>query len=93
MAAGTNALDVYSALNSSPWTAESFGGDPEKAKACKEYVAHSIGLTSFFGLTAAIVGHSWWPVIGTILANMYMYWLYNRALIRAQNRNSTDWDS
>jgi hypothetical protein len=92
MAAGTNALDVYSALNSSPWTAESFGGDPEKAKACREYVYHSIGLTSFFGITSAVIGHSWWPIIGTILANGYMMWLYNRALGRAAARNSTGWD-
>jgi hypothetical protein len=91
LAAGTNALDVYSALNSSPWTAESFGGDPEKAKACKEYVYHSMGVTSFFGVLSAIIGRNWWPIVGTILANVYMYWLYNRALTRAQARDSKDW--
>lgn len=92
LAAGTNALDVYSALNSSPWTAESFGGDPEKNKACKHYVYHSIAVTSFYGFTAGVVGHSWWPIVGTILANAYMYYLYNRALTRAVERGSKDWD-
>ena len=67
LAASTNALDVYSALNSSPWTAESFGGNPEKAKSCREYVFHSIGVTSFFGVTSGIIAHTWWPIIGTVL--------------------------
>lgn len=93
LAAGTNALDVYSALNSSPWTAESFGGDPEKAKACKEYVYHSIGVTSFFCLVSAAVARNWWPVWGAVIANLYMYYLYTRALRRAQNRGSKGWDN
>lgn len=92
LAASTNALDVYSALNSSPWTAESFGGDPDKAAACREYVYHSIAVTSFYGITASYIGRSWYPVIGTLLANLYMYWLYNRALSRAQARGSKEWD-
>lgn len=91
LAASTNALDVYSALNSSPWTAESFGADPEKAAACREYVLHSIAVTSFYGFTAGAIAGSWWPIIGTVLANLYMYWLYNRALGRAAARGSTDW--
>jgi hypothetical protein len=92
LAASTNCLDVYSALNSSPWTAESFGGDPEKAKSCKEYVYHSIGVTSFFGVTSGIIAHTWWPIIGTLLANLYMFWLYQRALSRAQARGSQKWE-
>ena len=93
LAAGTNAMDVYSALNSSPWTAESFGGDPEKAKACREYVWHSIAVTSFYGVTSGIIARSWWPIIGVFLADLYMYYLYDRALKRAQERKSTTWDS
>lgn len=92
MAASTNALDVYSALNSSPWTAESFGGDPEKAKACKHYVYHSIAVTSFYGVTAGVIAHNWWPIIGTILANIYMYRLYYNALQKAQKSGSEGWD-
>ena len=92
IAAGTNAMDVYSALNSSPWTAESFGGDPEKAKACREYVWHSIVVTSFYGLTSSVIARSVWPIIGTMLADVYMWYLYNRALMRAAARNSQGWD-
>lgn len=91
LAAGTNALDVYSALNSSPWTAESFGGDPDKAKSCMKYVYHSIGITSFFGITSSIIGHTWWPLVGTVLADTYMYWLYKSALARAKAKGETGW--
>jgi hypothetical protein len=91
ISASTNALDVYSALNSSPWTAESFGGDPEKAAACKEYVLHSVAVTSFYALVAAAIAHNWWPIIGALIANAYMIWLYKRALTRAVQRDSTSW--
>lgn len=92
LAAGTNALDVYSALNSSPWTAENFGANAEKAKSCREYVTHSIAVTSFYGVVAAVVSGMWWPIIGTVLANVYMYWLYDRALKRGQASQSNGWE-
>lgn len=91
--ASTNALDVYSALNSSPWTAQSFGADPEKRKACMEYVWHSIGVTSFYAIVTAILAQNVWPIIGMVIADSYMYWLYTRALNRAQVSGSTDWSS
>lgn len=93
IAAGTNALDVYSALNSSPWTAESFGGDPDKAKACMRYVYHSIAVTSFYGLASGIIARSMWPVVGTVIADVYMLWLYTQALKKAKEKGSTGWDS
>ena len=68
MQALTNAMDVYSALNSSPWTAENFGGDESKAKSCREYVWHSIAVTSIYGISSSIIAESWWPVIGEVSA-------------------------
>lgn len=93
LAAGTNALDVYSALNSSPWTAENFGADPTKAASCREYVTHSIVVTSFYGAVAGVLAKSWWPIVGTVLANVYMYWLYERALARGMAHNSQGWQN
>jgi len=90
--ASTNALDVYSALNSSPWTAQSFGADPEKRRACMEYVHHSIGVTAFYAIAAAAIAKNPWPIIGMVIADGYMYWLYTRALNRAQESGSTSWD-
>lgn len=90
--ASTNALDVYSALNSSPWTAQSFGADPEKRRACMEYVYHSIGVTAFYAIAAAVLAENPWPVIGMALADGYMFWLYRRALNRAMQSGSRSWD-
>lgn len=89
--ASTNALDVYSALNSSPWTAQSFGADPEKRAACMEYVMHSIGVTAFYAVAASLLARNPWPIIGMVIADAYMYWLYKRALDRAQDSGSTRW--
>jgi hypothetical protein len=89
--ASTNALDVYSALNSSPWTAQSFGADPEKRKACMEYVYHSIGVTAFYAIAAAAIARNAWPIVGMVIADVYMYWLYTRALKRAVSSGSTSW--
>lgn len=91
--ASTNAMDVYSALNSSPWTAQSFGADPEKRKACMEYVHHSLAVTAFYAFAAAGLARNGWPIIGWAIASAYMYWLYKRALDRAQASGSTTWDS
>lgn len=91
--ASTNAMDVYSALNSSPWTAESFGGDADKAKACREYVYHSMGITTFYCVSAAVLAKNIWPIIGAFIAEAYMYWLYMRALKRAEDRGSNSWES
>lgn len=90
--ASTNALDVYSALNSSPWTAQSFGADPDKRKACMEYVHHSIAVTAFYAIAASLLARNPWPIIGMTIADVYMYWLYRRALDRAQASGSHDWN-
>lgn len=91
--ASTNALDVFSALNSSPWTAESFAGDKQKADACREYVRHSVAVTSFYAVAAALLARNVWPIVGTALALAYMIWLYNRALARGLANNSHSWDT
>lgn len=91
--ASTNAMDVYSALNSSPWTAESFGADPDKAKACMEYVYHSIAVTGFYAIAGALLARNVWPIAGWIIAAGYMFWLYRRALARAHDRGSTSWST
>lgn len=93
LAASTNAFDAYSALNSSPWTAESFGGDPEKEKSLKEYVNHALVITSFYGGASAIIAENIWPIVGTLIADAYMYWLYKRAIMRARERGSSSWNT
>jgi hypothetical protein len=91
--ASTNAMDVFSAVNSSPWTAENFGGDQTKNASVREYVWHGVGLTVFYITGAAILARSWWPIVGGGITLVYMWWLYSRALARGAARQSQGWSS
>lgn len=91
--AATNVFDVYSALNSSPWTAENFGADPEKAASLREYVRHAVLWTGFYCGLAAVIAKSWWPVYGFVIANVYLVWLYERAVRRGAVAGSDGWAS
>lgn len=89
--AGTATMDVYSALNSSPWTAESFGGDPAKAASCRNLVYQSMAWSAFYCTASALIAKSWWPIYGMVINNVYMWYLYERALRRAGKSKSTGW--
>jgi len=91
LASSTYAMDAFSALNSSPWTAETFSaGDPDREKACKEYVYHAIGFCAIYAIAAAALSRSMWPIVGMTLTLGYMYWLYMRALARGKARADED---
>jgi hypothetical protein len=89
--ASTNAMDVFSAVNSSPWTAENFGGDQAKSASVREYVWHGVGLTVFYIVGASVLARSWWPIFGGGVTLAYMYFLYSRALERGAARQSQGW--
>lgn len=91
LAAGTNALDVFSATNSSPWTAENFGGDEEKVASLRRYVRHAIIITIGMAAAAAAIARSWWPIIGAVVATAYMWWLYEQAVRKGKMAGSTGW--
>lgn len=93
IAASTNVVDVFSAVNSSPWTAQSFGGDPEKAESCRRYVRHAMVIAGAYSVTAAWIARSWWPIVGAVAAEAYMWYLYEEALGKAAETGSTDWES
>lgn len=93
MQAGMTVMDAFSGVNSSPWTAENFGGDPSKAASCREYVAHAVVISNVYCLTAGVVAKSWWPIVGMLLGDAYMIWLYERALARGTKTGSTQWGS
>ena len=86
--AATNAMDVYSAGNSSPWTAETVtGGDPEKEASLRRYCTHAIVQTLLInGFGAAIAGDGLWPFVlaGASLETGYMTWLYWDAVQRGR---------
>lgn len=93
MTSAMMALDAYSTLLSSPWTAENFGADPNKTKSCKEYLMHAVAYSMAYAVASAWIAKSWWPVIGAGIANAYLIFLYLRALDRGKVTGSTGWAS
>lgn len=93
IASCTNALDVFSAVNSSPWTAYNFANDEEARKALKYYVAHAIVITMIVNVGGAIIAKRWWPIFGALVASLYMYWLYEDAVSKGECDESESWDS
>jgi|SRR5215469_4968343 len=84
-------LDAYSTLESSPWTAENFGADPVKAASCREYLTHAVVYSMAYAVASAYIAQSWWPVIGSAIANAYLIWLYLRALERGKVTGAAGW--
>lgn len=89
----TNVIDVFSATNSSPWTAENFGGDAEKVRSLREYVYHAIVLSGITNGIAAVISGELWPLAGAGLATAYMWWLYERAVKRGMEAGSEGWEN
>jgi hypothetical protein len=88
-------MQAYGTLNSSPWTAESFGADDRRASALKEYVAHAVIFSLGTAFIAAWVAHgkkaTWAIILGSIGTNAYLVWLYNRASARGRDAGSAGW--
>lgn len=88
---GMMTLDAYSTFQSSPWTSENFGADPIKMRSAKEYLCHAVGFSLAYAFASAYLAKSWWPVIGSIVANAYLIWLYLRAFKRGSVAGSKGW--
>lgn len=95
LAAINETMQAYGTLNSSPWTAESFGADDRRAKALKEYVTHAVVFSAATGLIAARVANGTKPTVailaGVALTNVYLVWLYIRASRRGREAGDTGW--
>ena len=88
-------MQAYGTLNSSPWTAESFGADDRRAAALREYVLHAVVFSMFTGSIAAFLANgrkaTWSIMLGTIGVNAYLVWLYARASKRGREAGSASW--
>lgn len=91
LSSGMTTFDAYSTLNSSPWTSENFGADPEKAKSAMTYVKHAVVFSMSYAVVSAVLAETWVPVIGAVVANIYLVTLYKRALAKGKESGSTDW--
>jgi len=73
------AYDTMSTLNSSPWTHETFGGDPGKATSAQRYVRLAIvRSTALAALTSWLMG-SIMPLVGASVANADLFYVYFKA--------------
>lgn len=89
-----NTLDVYSTLNSSPWTAESFGGDERRAGALREYVTHAVVYSIGYAIVAAAIARrkfGYWILAAAVATNIYLIWLYSRAMRRGRAAGTRGW--
>ena len=88
-------MQAYGTLNSSPWTAESFGADDRRAAAMREYVGHAVGFSMITGVIAAWIAEgrkaTWSIMFGTVAVNIYLVCLYMRASQRGRAAGSIDW--
>lgn len=95
LAAINETMQAYGTLNSSPWTAESFGADDRRAKALREYVAHAVVFSLLTGAIAATVAQgrkaTYSIMGGIVLTNAYLVWLYARASRRGRVAGDAGW--
>jgi len=85
------AFNVYGALNSSPWTAENFGADPEKARSCRRYVLQADIVNIALGIGTSIIAESPAPFLGILIISVYMHAQYERALRKGKTAGSDGW--
>lgn len=95
MQASQMTMSAYGTLNSSPWTAESFGADERRAAALREYVRHAVVYSMAYAVaSAAIVSRPSarkWIILGAVITNGYLMWLYTRASERGRVAGARDW--
>jgi hypothetical protein len=77
------AYDAMSTLNSSPWTHETFGGDPGKAESAQHYVRLALTRSAVLsGITSVLMG-SPAPLIGAAAAGADLFYIYWKATEKA----------
>lgn len=95
LSAVNETMQAYGTLNSSPWTAESFGADDRRAKAMKEYVCHAVVFSMGTAGVAAWVANgrkaTYAILLGAAGVNVYLVWLYLRASKRGREAGSATW--
>ena len=94
LAASNETMQAYGTLNSSPWTAESFGADERRAAALREYIAHAVAYSMAYSILSAMIAGGklgLWIVAGALGTNLYLVWLYNRASLRGREAGSASW--
>jgi hypothetical protein len=86
-------FNLAGAFLSSPWTMESFGGDPGKNESARSYVKMTALRGALVSGAGVAISGMLWPLIGTAIGAADLWWTYNRALNRAVQSGSVAWQS
>jgi hypothetical protein len=73
------AYDAMSTLNSSPWTHQTFGGDPGKAESAQHYVRLAMGSSTALAAMTSLLMGSYAPLAGCTVANVQLFYVYWKA--------------
>lgn len=87
------AFEVFSAHCSSPWTSETFGGDPKKAQSTMKYVWRSIAITEVLGVGGVLLANNLMPLVATTLVSIYMFLTYAKAMKTAVANGPEAWSA
>jgi hypothetical protein len=88
-----SAFEVLSAMNSSPWTIENVGANPEKAKSAMKYTYLGLGMAAAIGAGASLLTATVWPLIGVALVSALMIFVYRHAIGNAERNGNSDFGS
>lgn len=88
-----SAFEVLSAMNSSPWTIENVGADPEKAASAMKYTYLGLGMAGAIGAGAAMLTGTIWPLLGVAIVSVVMIVVYRHAISNAQKSGGSDFGS
>jgi hypothetical protein len=77
------ALDAFSSVHSSPYTAEVRGGSAENDERVRRYARTSVYVGIGLGAAGTAISGKAWPFFGAVVACGFMYVLYDRALKNA----------
>ena len=82
------AYDTMSTLNSSPWTHETFGGNPGKAESAQRYVRMAMLRSTGLALITSWLMNSITPLLGASVANADLFYVYWKAKELATSKGS-----
>jgi formate hydrogenlyase subunit 3/multisubunit Na+/H+ antiporter MnhD subunit len=85
--------NLAGAFLSSPWTMESFGGDPGKNASARSYVKKTAARGMVVSGAGVLITGVWWPLIGTAIAATDLWLTYNGALGRSEKNGSVSFQS
>lgn len=87
-----SAFEVLSAMNSSPWTIENVGANPQRAKSAMKYTYLGLSMAGAIGVGASLLTGTIWPLLGIAIVSALMIFVYRHAIKSAEEQGNTGWE-